>query len=72
MVGITLSQAQAKLTLWMAADDAVSTGQDYSIAGRKLARADSAEIRNNIEFWERKVKRLTRGGILIRGGTMSR
>lgn len=70
MAGITLAQATAKLTLWMAADDAVATGQSYNIAGRTLTRANVKEIRDNIDFWERKVQRLTAGGIKIRGATL--
>jgi hypothetical protein len=70
MAGITLAQAQAKLDAWMAADDAVASGQSYSVGGRSLTRANAAEIRNNIEFWERKVQRLAsgRGGVRVRYG----
>ena len=63
MAGITLEQAQAKLDLWLAADTAVSNGQRYEIetgnGRRQLFRADAAEIRNNITFWEQKVKALS-------------
>jgi hypothetical protein len=69
MAGITLTQAQAHLDAWMAADLAVATGQSYSIAGRSLTRANAAEINKNIEKWEAKVKSLTRGGIRIVGAT---
>jgi len=73
MAGITLAQAQAKLDAWMAADDAVAGGQSYSIGGRSLTRANAAEIRNNIEYWERRVVRLSHGsgGIRVRYGTPS-
>ena len=69
MDGITLSDAKAKLTLWMTADDAVSKGQSFSISGKTYTRADASVIRENIEFWDRYVKRLSRGGIKIFGGT---
>ena len=69
MAGITLTQAQTQLALWMAADTAVATGQAYSIGGKSLTRADAKEIRNNIVFWDAQVKRLSRGGIQMRGGT---
>lgn len=62
MAGITLAQAEAKLATWMAADDAVATGQGYSISGRALTRADAEEIRKNITFWEARVQKLSRGG----------
>lgn len=70
MAGITLTQAQAQLTAWLAADTAVAQGQSYAIGTRTLTRAQAGEIRKNIEFWDRQVKRLTRGGgIRVRGIT---
>jgi len=69
MAGITLAHAEAKLTLWMAADDAVTTSQAYIIGGRNLTRANAKEIRENIVFWDKQVKRLTRGGIRVTGAT---
>ncbi len=69
MAGITLVQAQAQLTAWLAADTAVAAGQAYSIAGHSLTRANAAEIRENIQFWDAQVKKLTRGGIRLVGGT---
>ncbi len=58
MAGITLAQAQAKLNLWLDADAAVAGNQSYEIAGRSLTRANAAEIRKNIEFWDAKCKEL--------------
>ena len=69
MAGITLAQAEAKLSSWMDAEDAVATGQSYSIAGRSLSRADLGQIGERIDFWQKKVTKLTRGGIGIKGGT---
>jgi len=52
----------------MAAEDAVLTGQSYSISGRQLTRADLSEIRKGIAAWEQRVIRLTnQGGIRVRG-----
>ncbi len=52
---ISLATAQAQLNLWLAADAAVASNQEYQIEGRRLRRADAAEIRTNIDYWERKV-----------------
>jgi len=57
------------LALWIAADQAVSLNQSYDVDGREVTRADAKTIRENIEFWDRQVKRLSRGGIRVRGGT---
>lgn len=68
MAGITQAQAEAKLTLWMDADDAVASSQTYSIGDRSLSRANSKEIKDNITFWNAEVKRLSSsGGLTVRG-----
>jgi hypothetical protein len=68
MAGITLAQAESKLAAYMAAEDAVLTGQEYSIGARRLTRADLSEIRKGIAAWEQRVIRLTaQGGIRVRG-----
>ena len=72
MAGITLAQAEAKLTLWMAAMDKIAVGQSYNIAGRALTRANLDEVQRQVEYWDSQVKRLTRGGISVRGATITR
>ena len=69
MAGITLAQAEAQLALWLAADAAVASGQSYTIGGRSLTRANAREIRENIDFWDARVQKLTRGGMSIKGAT---
>ena len=70
MSGITLAHAQAQLELWLAASAAVAAGQSYSIStgggSRSLSRVNAAEILNQIEFWDAKVKRLSNSGIKVR------
>ena len=51
MAGITLAQAEAQLALYLADEAKVLSGQSYEIAGRKLTRANLAEIRDGIETW---------------------
>jgi hypothetical protein len=71
MAGITQAQAEAQLTLWLAADAAVAAGQAYTIDNRSLTRADARQIRENIDYWDAKVRALSvsRTGISIRGAT---
>ncbi len=69
MAGITLAQAEAQLTTWIAASTAVAGGQEYSIKDRSLTRTDAKEIRENITYWNSMVKQLDRGGIRVRGVT---
>jgi len=65
--GITLAQAQAQLTAYMAAETAVLGGQKYEIAGRSLQRANLAEIQAGIKTWNQRVIELS-----IRGAGRSR
>ncbi len=67
MAGITLAQAETALANWLAADASVAKNQSYTISGRTLTRADAKTIRENIEYWDRAVKRLSRGGLRVRG-----
>lgn len=69
MAGITLAQAEAQLQVWMDASTAVASGQSYTIADRSLTRADARAIQQQIQYWDQKVKALSRGGIKVRGAT---
>lgn len=40
-----------KLQTWLAAEDAIATGQRYEIDGRSLTRADLYDVREQIKFW---------------------
>lgn len=64
MAGITLAQAEAKLTLWMDAEEKVAAGQSFTIevdgTRRELRRADLSEIRRTIDYWNSKVVALSR------------
>lgn len=71
MSGITLQQAETQLAAWLAADEAVSKGQSYSLGGRTVTRADAAVITQKIDYWDRKVKELqdgSSGGRRVRHG----
>ncbi len=69
MAGITLDQAETKLTEYLDAESAILTGQAYSIAGRSLTRADLKAVQEGITRYQKLVNRLSRGGIKVRGGT---
>lgn len=60
MAGLTLADAEAQLAAWLAASTAVAGNQSYRIGDRMLTRADAAEVRKQVEFWDRQVKRLAR------------
>jgi len=59
MAGLTLDQAEAKLAEWMAADTELQTGQTVKFGERFLTRADALEVRNSIDYWQRKCQELS-------------
>lgn len=59
MAGITLSQAETQLALYLAAEAAVLSSQSYEIAGRRLTRANLAEIRAGVEVWQSRTVTLS-------------
>ena len=54
-MALTLTQAQTALDAWIAADLAVAKGQSYSMNGRTLTLSNAKEIREQIQYWERRV-----------------
>ena len=54
-MALTLTQAQTALDAWIAADLAVTKGQSYTMNGRSLTLANVKEIREQIQYWERRV-----------------
>ena len=66
MAGITLQQAQEQLDAFLAAAIACAANQEYRIAGRVYRRADLTQIQSMIDFWDNRVKALSRtGGIQV-------
>lgn len=59
MPAITLAQAEAQLALYLAAEEKVLLGQSYEIAGRKLTRANLADIQKGVELWQGRIVSLT-------------
>ena len=54
-MALTTTQAHIALDAWIAADLAVAKGQSYSMNGRSLTLANIKEIREQIQYWERRV-----------------
>ena len=47
--------ARNHLDAWLAADLAVAGGQSYTIGGRSLTRANSEEIRQQVQYWTQQL-----------------
>jgi hypothetical protein len=44
-----------KLNTWLAAEEAIATGQSYQIGSRMLTRADLEDVRKEMEYWAAKL-----------------
>ena len=58
MAGITLETAQRHLDAWLEAELAVTNAQSYVIGSRTMTKANLAEIRQQITYWQNKVATL--------------
>ena len=55
MAVFTKELCSKKLNTWLAAEEAVATGQSYQIGNRMLTRADLKQIREQMEYWAGKL-----------------
>lgn len=69
MAGITQARAETQLAAYLDAETAVLSGQSYTIAGRSLSRANLAEIREGIKYWDSMVNKKARTGMKVKFGT---
>lgn len=72
MAGITLEIALAKLDLWLAAHDAIASGQSYTIDNRSLTRANLRDVLDTIDFWQAKVDQLSRNRKIVARSLVAR
>lgn len=73
MAGITLETAEARLTAWLAADQALTVRgvKSYRIntgtTDREITSLDIPEVRKQIDYWNGWVQRLSRAsGLRVR------
>lgn len=55
MAVFTKEVCQKKLNIWLAAEEAIATGQSYQIGSRMLTRADLKQVREEMEYWAGKL-----------------
>ena len=66
MAGLTLEFCQAQLDAFLACSLSIAKGQAYQIGTRTFRKADLQYVLKCIEFWDGKVRQLTRGGMRMR------
>lgn len=59
MAGITLAQAQAQLTAYLAAEEKILLGQKVEIDGQALTRANLEFVQRGVTLWDGRVKQLS-------------
>jgi len=55
---VDIQTAREMLAIWIAAEKAVSTGQEYRIGTRRLTRANLREIGERIRYWQTELAKL--------------
>lgn len=67
---LDLATAQAKLDLWLAAEETLAVSQSYTFdsggSRRQVTRADLPEVAKRIDYWQAKVTQLTPGTTRVR------
>jgi len=63
---MTKEQIEAKLSELYDAHSKILRAEEYSIDDRRLRRASLRDIEASIELWERKLARVSRGGIAVK------
>ena len=46
---------EQKLNTWLAAEEAIATGQSYQLGTRMLTRANLKQVREQLEYWSGKL-----------------
>nr|DAR68256.1 MAG TPA: head to tail adaptor [Caudoviricetes sp.]DAW23454.1 MAG TPA: head to tail adaptor [Caudoviricetes sp.] len=62
MANEALERARRRLELYYKAEEAILTGQEYTIGSKKLRRADLSDVQAMISKLEKDVKALNSGG----------
>lgn len=59
MTTYTLEIAKKHLEMCLEAEEKVLVNQSYTIAGKTYTRADLAQIRAEIKYWDNEVEKIT-------------
>ncbi|MGE7942812.1 DUF6148 family protein [Lysinibacillus xylanilyticus] len=54
-MAFSVQEIRKRLQMWLDAEEAIATGQSYSIDNRRLERANLAQVREQIKFWQREL-----------------
>lgn len=54
-MAFTVKECRERLKIWLDAEAAIATGQSYVIDNRRLERANLAQVREQIKFWQKEL-----------------
>lgn len=66
---MTLTQAQAQLDAWLAANLALAAGKEHAVGDRRIRFEDGPEVRAQITYWQGRVNMLTAQAAGVRAGS---
>lgn len=66
---MTIDQLKAHVARWEAADLAIAKGKSYTIDGMTYTRQDADRVREQLEYWTRRLAACLRGRGSIRRQT---
>lgn len=55
---MTLTEARRRLQFWLDAEEAIASGQEYSVGTMALTRADLGAVAKRISYYEARVAAL--------------
>ena len=56
-MAFTVTECKERLKIWLDAEAAIASGQSYMIDNRRLERANLAQVREQIKFWQNELAR---------------
>ena len=54
-MAFTVAKCNERLDMWLEAEAAIASGQSYMIDNRRLERANLAQVREQIKFWQNEL-----------------
>lgn len=54
-MAFTVQEVRERLKMWLDAEAAIASGQSYSIDNRRIERANLAQVREQIKFWQKEL-----------------
>lgn len=54
-MAFTVAQCNERLKIWLDAESKIASGQSYIMDNRRLERANLAQVREQIKFWQNEL-----------------